>query len=67
MVTDSHEHDRRNSDGRSWFEGSASEAVKNGWKALGNNTIICPHCVESDIAKLMLRNQIGFSEPRLYR
>lgn len=67
IVTDSHGSDRRNSDGRSWFEGSAREAVKMGWKALEHNTIICPHCVASDIAKLMLSNQSGFNQPHTHR
>jgi len=67
IITDEHGFDRRNSDGRSWFEGSAREAIKNGWKALGNNTIICPNCVQSDIAKLLLSKQTGFSKPRCNR
>lgn len=65
IVTDNHGFDRRNSDGRSWFEGSSREAIKMGWKTFGDNKIICPNCVESDIAKLMLSNQIDFREPRI--
>lgn len=44
-LQDRREYDgRRITDGRSWYEGSLTDAIAQGWRTLGSDTIICPKC-----------------------
>ena len=48
-------HDRRNSDGRSWYEGEhAAAAVKAGWKIIDEDTIVCPSCIKRSKGDLLV-------------
>lgn len=46
--------DRRNSDGRSWYEGKHSDAVKEGWKILDEDKIACPNCAKRGMTSLVI-------------
>jgi len=46
--------DRRNSDGRSWYEGEHSDAVKDGWETLAEDKIACPNCIKRGMTNLVI-------------
>ena len=66
-VYENEQYDRRNSDGRSWCEGSLEEAVKLGWEIFEENKILCPHCVASGMAGLLRYNQQRLNETQINR
>ena len=56
-IYDNKQYDRRNSDGRSWYEGALEDAVKQGWDVSNENVTLCPHCVASGMAGLLMQSQ----------
>lgn len=55
---DDNAHDyRRNSDERSWYEGTLEEAMKLGWEMTKQGDILCSHCVENSVAEELINYQ----------
>lgn len=53
-IGDQAYHDRRNSDGRSWYEGEHAAAVKVGWKIIDEDNIVCPDCIKRGTVNLLV-------------
>ena len=64
-IFDDDHHDRRNSDGRSWFEGTLDDAIKQGWQLSEHGDILCPHCVENGVARLLIDDRWDANEIKL--
>lgn len=66
-VYENSQYDRRNSDGRSWYEGTLEDAVKLGWEVSSDNTTLCPHCIESGMALLLRQSQQRSNQSQVSR
>lgn len=56
-VYDNEDQYRRNSDGRSWYEGTLEDAMKLGWEMTKQGDILCPHCVDNGVAEELISDQ----------
>ena len=57
---------RRNSDGRSWYEGSLEEAVLLGWVVSKQGFTLCPTCIDKGLAEMFKDNDLDASELLLH-
>lgn len=53
-IYDSDHHDMRSVDGRSRYEGSLDSAIKLGWQLTETGDVLCSHCVNNGMARLLI-------------
>ena len=46
------QRERRDSDGRAWYEGTLEEAVQVGWVVSKQGYTLCPTCIDKGLAEI---------------
>ena len=58
-------HNKRNADGNSSHEGTLDDAINLGWQLSEQGDILCPHCVENRVTRLLIDDRWCLNEIKL--